>query len=216
MERKSQLALIMKSAGMIASLGSFFVFAYLLYIAATVGLGDTIVPLLLAAGVVLFVLGEVLRWRAAKSISVDPSGATGPITLTGEQGIGRPTREALHEAVYNDAFRKHQKSGDGALNEAERMVLHLVPLHVYISAKGADDGIAAFGHTETRATLPYLHEIGLGDLATLLEGNLANDEGPASDPDEIDNELSVAGFDTIPERIDAYLDMHYPWAETVE
>ncbi|HBZ44347.1 MAG TPA: hypothetical protein DEO85_09900 [Maritimibacter sp.] len=204
---------VLRGAGLLASLASFFVFAYLLFTAVTSGLGASGVPVLLVTAVTLFVLGEVLRWRSGAMVGAGPLDDNDPLTdgTAKHTGIPRPTDEALHEAVYNDAFRKQQKHGDGGLIEAERLTLHLVPLHIYVSSNGLRNGIAGFGLSETKASLPYFVEIGLEDVATVLEAYLAKDEGPASDPQTAQDALTAAGFNDIPARVDAYLDTRYPW-----
>lgn len=211
---KISLPTILRGAGLAASLGSLFAFAYLLLTATRAGLGDASVPVLLVTAVTLFVLGEVLRWRAGRMLGTNPLDDKDPLTVSGARpaGIARPKSEALHEAVYNDAFRKQEKHGAGALSEAERLTLHLVPLHIYVTSNGLQGGISGFGSTETRASLPYLFEVGLPEVAELLEGYLDKDPALTDDPERTRRDIMAAGFDDIPARVDAYLDAAYPWA----
>ncbi len=213
MGNRISIALVVKGLGLAASLGSLVAFAVLILRAINEGLGHASVPGLLGAGVILFVIGEVLRWRAGQMGDRDDTDidADAPETPGAGTGIARPTDEAPHEAVYNDAFRRQQKRGDSALNDPERMTLHLVPLYIYIASNGVQSGVAGFGTTETRAALPHLIELGLNEVAALLEAYIAHDEDVVSDPVGLEKQLSAVGFDDIPARLDAYLDKAYPW-----
>lgn len=216
MGNRISIALVVKGLGLAASLGSLVAFAVLILRAINEGLGHASVPGLLGAGVILFVIGEVLRWRAGQMGDRDDTDidADAPETPGAGTGIARPTDEAPHEAVYNDAFRRQQKRGDSALNDPERMTLHLVPLYIYIASNGVQSGVAGFGTTETRAALPHLIELGLNEVAALLEAYIAHDEDVVSDPVGLEKQLSAVGFDDIPARLDAYLETKYPWAPT--
>ncbi|NBD29207.1 MAG: hypothetical protein GVY31_04100 [Alphaproteobacteria bacterium] len=138
--------------------------------------------------------------------------------------VERPRSRRPYEVVYEAARETRNRAGAGALTPVELTCESCWLLYSYIEGDGPEGGVSNMGASKARAAAPALVQIGLARCATLLNEFLDQyeefDRFPHSEEgdrqfletsDLYAEELRQAGFDELPDRLDAYLEKNYPW-----
>jgi len=170
----------------------------------------------LVAGILLSIAGILLTIVSLR---------TGAQSKQPRRKLYFPTTERPNQVVQLVAQATLRDEGVDALIDAERVCLDAVTVYNYVSEDGPEGGVSNYGLEEMRAALPSITRIGLAQVSAILAEYLDLYEsysfGPEQDEEttrviledsrRFEDRLSAAGLFDIPDRLDAYLEIEYPW-----